>query len=133
MVNEHHSTSTLPDHFGCRWIGDLARETKRSAALSLGTPIANRPDPVRVAEEMAWSTYCRARLEDGPHQGAPYEIAPANSNPANLMRPLLGGARFDLEGMSTNRRPVQLGGRFFHYRNVNILAAPAAAAHPRCG
>ena len=31
----------------------IARETKRARLLSLGTPIANRPDPVRVATEAA--------------------------------------------------------------------------------
>ncbi len=65
----------------------LARETKRSRLLSLGTPIANRPDPVRVAEGMAWlDVLSGGRLEMGLVKGAPYEIAPANSNPANLMR-----------------------------------------------
>jgi alkanesulfonate monooxygenase SsuD/methylene tetrahydromethanopterin reductase-like flavin-dependent oxidoreductase (luciferase family) len=47
MVNEHHSNST------CLTIAvpmalALGRETKRLRLLFLGTPIANRPDPVRV-------------------------------------------------------------------------------------
>src|SRR5438132_10375250 len=45
MVNEHHSTWTCQT-VSCRWPWPIiARETKRSRLLSLGTPIANRPDP----------------------------------------------------------------------------------------
>jgi hypothetical protein len=41
--------------------------------LSLGTPIANRPDPARVAEEMAWlDVLSGGRLEMGLVKGAPY-------------------------------------------------------------
>ena len=53
MVNEHHSTSTCLTVSVPMALAIIARETKRSRLLSLGTPIANRPDPVRVAEEMA--------------------------------------------------------------------------------
>ena len=60
MVNEHHSTSTCLTVSVPMALAIIARETKRSRLLSLGTPIANRPDPVRVAEEMAGSMYCRA-------------------------------------------------------------------------
>jgi hypothetical protein len=52
--NEHHSTSTCLTISVPMALAIIARETKRSRLLSLGTPIANRPDPVRVAEEMAW-------------------------------------------------------------------------------
>jgi alkanesulfonate monooxygenase SsuD/methylene tetrahydromethanopterin reductase-like flavin-dependent oxidoreductase (luciferase family) len=54
MVNEHHSTSTCLTISVPMALAVIARETKRARLLSLGTPIANRPDPVRVAEEMAW-------------------------------------------------------------------------------
>src|SRR5246127_3473740 len=54
MVNEHHSTSTCLTVSVPMALAIIARETKRARLLSLGTPIANRPDPVRVAEELAW-------------------------------------------------------------------------------
>ena len=60
MVNEHHSTATCMTVSVPMALAIIARETKRARLLSLGTPIADRPDPVRVAEEMAWLDVCRA-------------------------------------------------------------------------
>src|SRR3974377_1778621 len=92
MVNEHHSTATCMTVSVPMALATVARETKRSQLLSLGPPIANRPDPVRVAEEMAWlDVLSGGRLEMGLVKGAPYEIQPANSNPAPPMRPHRGG------------------------------------------
>ena len=103
----------------------IARETKRARLLSLGTPIANRPDPVRVAEEMAWlDVLSGGRLEMGLVKGAPYEIAPANSNPANLMRRYWEAHDLILKAMSTTDGPFSWEGEFFHYRNVNIWPRP---------
>ena len=66
MVNEHHSTSTCLTISVPMALAVIARETKRARLLSLGTPIANRPDPVRVAEEMAWlDVLSGGRLEMG--------------------------------------------------------------------
>src|SRR5262249_53800198 len=56
MVNEHHSTSTCLTISVPLALAIIARETKRSCLLSLGTPIANRPDPVRVARRWHGST-----------------------------------------------------------------------------
>jgi alkanesulfonate monooxygenase SsuD/methylene tetrahydromethanopterin reductase-like flavin-dependent oxidoreductase (luciferase family) len=76
MVNEHHSTSTCLIVSVPMALAVIARETKRARLLSLGTPIANRPDPVRVAEEMAWlDLLSGGRLEMGLVKGAPYEIS----------------------------------------------------------
>jgi alkanesulfonate monooxygenase SsuD/methylene tetrahydromethanopterin reductase-like flavin-dependent oxidoreductase (luciferase family) len=60
MVNEHHSTATCLTVSVPMALAIIARETERARLLSLGTPIANRPDPVRVAEGWRGSTYCRA-------------------------------------------------------------------------
>src|ERR1700757_3824630 len=53
-VNDHSSTATWMTVSAPMELAIIARKTKRARLLSLGTPIANRPDPVRVAEEMAW-------------------------------------------------------------------------------
>ena len=125
MVNEHHSTSTCLTISVPMALAIIARETKRSRLLSLGTPIANRPDPVRVAEEMAWlDVLSGGRLEMGLVKGAPYEIAPANSNPANLMRRYWEAHDLILKAMSTTDGPFNWEGEFFHYRNVNIWPRP---------
>jgi alkanesulfonate monooxygenase SsuD/methylene tetrahydromethanopterin reductase-like flavin-dependent oxidoreductase (luciferase family) len=106
MVNEHHSTATCLTVSVSMALAILARETKKARLLSLGTPIANRPDPVRVAEEMAWlDVLSGGRLEMGLVKGAPYEIAPANSNPANLMRRYWEAHDLILKAMSTTDGP----------------------------
>ncbi|HEX2891000.1 LLM class flavin-dependent oxidoreductase [Vineibacter terrae] len=131
MVNEHHSTATCLTVSVSMALAILARETKRARLLSLGTPIANRPDPVRVAEEMAWlDVLSGGRLEMGLVKGAPYEIAPANSNPANLMRRYWEAHDLILKAMSTTDGPFNWEGEFFHYRNVNIWPRPLQQPTP---
>ena len=53
MINEHHQTPTCVDPAAPIMTGILARLTKNARLLILGNPIANRRQPVRVAEEMA--------------------------------------------------------------------------------
>jgi Luciferase-like monooxygenase len=53
MLNEHHQTATCVDPAAPLVLAALARMTKRARLLILGNPIANRRQPVRVAEEMA--------------------------------------------------------------------------------
>jgi alkanesulfonate monooxygenase SsuD/methylene tetrahydromethanopterin reductase-like flavin-dependent oxidoreductase (luciferase family) len=80
---------------------------------------------VRVAEEMAWlDVLSGGRLEMRLVKGAPYEIAPANSNPANLMRRYWETHDLILKAMSTTDGPFNWEGEFFHYRNVNIWPRP---------
>ena len=135
MVNEHHSTSTCLTISVPMALAVIARETKRARLLSLGTPIANRPDPVRVAEEMAWlDVLSGGRLEMGLVKGAPYEIAPANSNPRQSDAPLLGSARPDPQGDVDDRRPVQLGGRVLPLpQRQHLAAAVSSSRRRRCG
>lgn len=131
MVNEHHSTATCLTVSVPMALAVIARETKRARLLSLGTPIANRPDPVRVAEEMAWlDVLSGGRLEIGLVKGAPYEIAPANSNPANLMRRYWEAHDLILKAMITRDGPFNWEGEFFHYRNVNIWPVPIQQPTP---
>jgi alkanesulfonate monooxygenase SsuD/methylene tetrahydromethanopterin reductase-like flavin-dependent oxidoreductase (luciferase family) len=131
MVNEHHSTATCLTISVPMALAVIARETKKARLLSLGTPIANRPDPVRVAEEMAWlDVLSGGRLEMGLVKGAPYEIAPANSNPATLMRRYWEAHDLILKAMSTTSGPFSWEGEFFHYRNVNIWPRPIQQPTP---
>ncbi len=131
MVNEHHSTATCMTVSVPMALSVIARETKKARLLTLGNPIANRPDPVRVAEEMAWlDCLCGGRLEMGLVKGAPYEIAPANSNPGRLMRRYWEAHDLILKAMSTTSGPFSWEGEFFHYRNVNIWPRPIQQPTP---
>src|SRR5471030_1065432 len=55
MLNEHHQTATCVDPAAPLMLAALARQSKKARLLILGNPIANRRQPVRVAEEMARS------------------------------------------------------------------------------
>ena len=114
MVNEHHSTATCMTVSVPMALAVIARETKRARLLTLGNPIANRPDPVRVAEEMAWlDCLSGGRLEMGLVKGAPYEIHPANSNPARLMRRYWEAHDLILKALSTTDGPFNWEGEYF--------------------
>jgi alkanesulfonate monooxygenase SsuD/methylene tetrahydromethanopterin reductase-like flavin-dependent oxidoreductase (luciferase family) len=131
MVNEHHSTATCMTVSVPMALAIIARETKKSRLLSLGNPIANRPDPVRVAEEMAWlDVLCNGRLEMGLVKGAPFEIAPANTNPARLMRRYWEAHDLIIKAMSTTEGPFNWEGEYFHYRDVNIWPRPIQQPTP---
>ncbi|HJS86186.1 MAG TPA: LLM class flavin-dependent oxidoreductase [Acetobacteraceae bacterium] len=131
MVNEHHSTATCMTVSVPMALAIIARETKRARLLALGNPIANRPDPVRVAEEAAWlDVLSGGRTELGLVKGAPYEIAPANSNPARLMRRYWEAHDLILKALSTTDGPFSWEGEFFHYRNVNIWPRPIQQPTP---
>jgi len=131
MVNEHHSTATCMTVSVPMALAIIARETKRARLLTLGNPIANRPDPVRVAEEMAWlDVLSGGRLEMGLVKGAPYEIAPANSNPARLMRRYWEAHDLILKALSTTAGPFNWEGEYFHYRNVNVWPRPIQQPTP---
>ena len=131
MINEHHSTATCMTVSAPMALAIIARETKKARLLSLGNPIANRPDPVRVAEEMAWlDVLCGGRLEMGLVKGAPYEIHPANSNPARLMQRYWEAHDLIIKAMSTTDGPFSWEGEYYQYRKVNIWPRPVQQPTP---
>ena len=82
MLNEHHSTATCMSSASVIGLSVLSRITARARLLVLGYPIANRPDPLRAAEELATiDVISRGRLEMGFVKGVPQEVAVANMNP----------------------------------------------------
>ena len=129
MVNEHHSTATCMTVSVPMALSIIARETKKARLLSLGNPIANRPDPVRVAEEMAWlDCLSGGRIEMGLVKGAPYEIAPANSNPGRLMRRYWEAHDLIVKALSTTTGPFSWEGEFYQYPSGQHLATADPAA-----
>jgi alkanesulfonate monooxygenase SsuD/methylene tetrahydromethanopterin reductase-like flavin-dependent oxidoreductase (luciferase family) len=131
MTNEHHATVTCADSVCTIPMAILARETKKVRLLALGMPIANRENPIRVAEEYSMlDVISRGRIEMGFVKGVPFEISPANSNPADLMERFWEAHDLILKAMTTHDGPFSWEGAHFHYRSVNIWPRPYQQPHP---
>ena len=131
MVNEHHSTATCLSPSCNLVLGILARNTKRARLLALGIPLANRLDPLRVAEEMSViDLISNGRLEMGFVKGVPSEIAAANSVPVRMMDRLWEAHDLILKAMTTRDGPFNWEGEYFQYRAVNIWPRPLQQPHP---
>jgi alkanesulfonate monooxygenase SsuD/methylene tetrahydromethanopterin reductase-like flavin-dependent oxidoreductase (luciferase family) len=131
MVNEHHSTATCLSSACNLLLSILARTTKNARLLALGNPIANRPDPIRVAEEAAMiDMISRGRLDLGLVRGSPYEIGPTNANPVGQMDRFWESHDLIIKALSTRDGPFNWESENFHYRNVNIWPRPYQDPHP---
>ncbi len=131
MVNEHHQTATNLNPAAPIIMGILARETRRARLLILGNPIANRREPVRVAEEMAMvDVYSRGRLEVGFVRGVPYEISAGNHPPTRMHERFWEAHDLIRKAWTSHDGPFNWEGRFFHHRQVNIWPRPYQQPHP---
>jgi len=131
FVNEHHSTATCLTASCMVTLAILARVTKRVRLLGLGIPIANRPDPLRVAEEASMiDVISRGRLDMGFIKGVPYEIVPSNAKPVRIMDRFWEAHDFILKAMTTTDGPFSWEGEYFDYRSVNIWPRPYQQPHP---
>jgi alkanesulfonate monooxygenase SsuD/methylene tetrahydromethanopterin reductase-like flavin-dependent oxidoreductase (luciferase family) len=131
MVNEHHATATCSDSVCTIPMAILARETKKVRLLALGMPLANRAEPLRIAEEFAMiDVISRGRVEMGFVKGVPFEIPPANSSPADMMERFWEAHDLILKAMTTLDGPFNWEGRHFHYRQVNVWPRPYQQPHP---
>src|SRR5579885_3003803 len=131
MLNEHHQTATCVDPAAPLMLAALARLSKTARLLILGNPIANRRQPVRVAEEMALiDVLSHGRLEAGFVRGVPYEIAAANSNPVRMMEREWEALDLIIKAWTSHDGPFSHEGRFFHHRMVNIWPRPYQQPHP---
>ena len=130
------STSIIRPRPACRrrwWsaLSVLARQTKRARLLVLGYPIGHRPDPLRVAEELATiDVISRGRLEMGFVKGVPYEFPCSNQNPVGVMDKFWEAHDFIIKAMTSHDGPFNWEGQFFHYRHVNIWPRPWQQPHP---
>ena len=131
MLNEHHQTPTCVDPAGPLLLAALARVTKTARLLILGNPVANRRQPVRVAEEMAFADILsHGRVEVGFVRGVPYEISPANANPVYTNERQWEALDLILKAWTSHDGPFSHEGRFFHARRVNIWPRPYQEPHP---
>ena len=129
MVNEHHQTATNLNPSAAVVMGALARETRKARLLILGNPIANRREPVRVAEEMAMvDVYSRGRLECGFVRGVPYEMSAGNHRPTRMMERFWEAHDLIVKAWTSHDGPFNWEGKYFHHRQVNIWPRPVPGA-----
>ena len=131
MVNEHHATATCISPDCTLSLAILARQTKNARLLALGVPIATRPNPVRIAEEMAMiDVISRGRLDMGLVRGSPYEIAPTNAMPVGQMDRFWEAHDLIIKSLTTTDGPFSWESENFHYRKVNVWPRPYQTPHP---
>ncbi len=131
MVNEHHATATCITSVCTITLGILARITKRARILTLGMPIANRVDPVRIAEEFATiDVISRGRFDMGLVRGVPYELAVSPRSAVGQMDRFWEAHDLILKALSTRDGPFDWQGEYFQYRNVNVWPQCWQQPHP---
>ncbi|MFT8246789.1 LLM class flavin-dependent oxidoreductase [Roseomonas sp. BN140053] len=131
MLNEHHQTATCVDPAAPLVLAALARLTTKARLLILGNPIANRTQPIRVAEEMALvDVLSHGRVEVGFVRGVPYEVSAGNSNPVRMNERHAEALDLIIKAWTTHDGPFSHEGRFFHHRQVNIWPRPVQQPHP---
>ena len=131
MMNEHHATVTCVDPAAPLLLAAMARLTTKARLLILGNPIANRRQPIRVAEEMALvDVLSKGRLEAGFVRGVPYEVLPANSNPSRMNERHWEALDLIVRAWTQHDAPFSHEGRFFHHRSVNIWPRCWQQPHP---
>jgi alkanesulfonate monooxygenase SsuD/methylene tetrahydromethanopterin reductase-like flavin-dependent oxidoreductase (luciferase family) len=130
MLNEHHQTATCIDVAAPLSAAILARQTRNGRICILGNPVANRGDPLRIAEEMAMiDCICRGRLDVGFVRGVPYEVFAANTNPTQTVERLWEGIDLAVKAWTTHE-PFNFEGRFTRRRLVNLWPRPYQSPHP---
>jgi alkanesulfonate monooxygenase SsuD/methylene tetrahydromethanopterin reductase-like flavin-dependent oxidoreductase (luciferase family) len=131
MVNEHHSTATCMTSAAPLIAGILARVTTKARILILGNPVANRNDPVRIAEEMALiDLLSHGRLDIGFVRGVQYEVGATNAKPFRMNERMWEAIDLINRAMTTHDGPFNFEGEFFHHRQVNIWPRPYQQPSP---
>jgi len=131
LLNEHHQTATCINACAPLSAAILARQTSKGRICILGNPIANRGDPIRIAEEMAMiDCISRGRLDVGFVRGVPYEVFAANSNPTQTVERLWEGIDLVSKAWTHTDGPFNFEGKFTHKRAINLWPRPYQTPHP---
>jgi alkanesulfonate monooxygenase SsuD/methylene tetrahydromethanopterin reductase-like flavin-dependent oxidoreductase (luciferase family) len=131
MINEHHQSLTCMSSINIVTMSILARQTKKARLLSLGVPMGNRQDPLRVAEELAMvDNISGGRVEFGFVKGTPWELFMSNSNPAGMMDRFWEAHDVVLKAFATRDGPFSWEGEHFNYRHVNVMPPIMQYPHP---
>jgi len=72
----------------------------------------------------------RGRLEMGFVKGVPFEISPANTNPADLSERFWEAYDLILKALTSHDGPFNWEGTHFQYRSVNVWPRPYQTPHP---
>ena len=133
MVNEHHQTATCMVPAAPLMLAILARQSKTARLLILGNPIANRNQPVRVAEEMSMiDVISHGRLECGFVRSVPWESSAANISAFRGADRMWEAHDLIMKAWTTHDGPFNFEGRYYHHRQVNIWPRPYQQPHPPC-
>lgn len=131
MINEHHQSLTCMSAINIVCLSILARQTRNARLLSLGVPMGNRMDPLRVAEELAMvDNISRGRLDFGFVKGTPWELFMSNSNPAGMMDRFWEAHDIVLRAWTSRGGPFSWEGEYFNYRHVNCMPPIYQDPHP---
>lgn len=131
MVNEHHTTATCTNAVTPLSMSILARITKNARILTLGNPLAHRPDPIRVAEEMATvDVISGGRADVGFVRGVPQECIAVNSSAVDMQDRFWEAVDLIMKAFTTHDGPFNWEGVHFHHRNVNLWPRPYQSPHP---
>lgn len=131
MVNEHHQTATCINSTAPLTLAILARQTRNAKLLILGNPVANRGDPIRIAEEMAMADcISRGRVSSGFVRGVGPESFAANSNPTQTVERLWEGIDLVQKAWTTTDGLFNFEGKFTHKRAINLWPRPYQSPHP---
>ena len=129
LLNEHHQTATCINTCAPLSAAILARQTSKGRICILGNPVANRADPIRIAEEMAMiDCISRGRLDVGFVRGVPYEIF--DTNPTQTVERLWEGIDLVSKAWTTTDGPFNFEGKFTHKRAINLWPRPYQTPHP---
>jgi alkanesulfonate monooxygenase SsuD/methylene tetrahydromethanopterin reductase-like flavin-dependent oxidoreductase (luciferase family) len=131
IVNEHHASATSVSPSPTVTLAMLARETKHARLLACGYPLANRTEPIRLAEELAYiDVVSKGRVDIGLVKGSPYDVAPANSNPVGITERFWDTHDLIVEALTRQDGPFTWESPFHEYRQVNIWPRPWQQPRP---
>ncbi len=131
MVNEHHAAATCMSTSCMTTLAILARQTSKARLLALGIPLANRSNPLRVAEEIAMvDCISGGRLEVGFVKGAAYELFMSNRQPTGFMDRFWEAHDLIIEALTNQGDNFTWEGEHFHYRTASLWPRPIQQPHP---
>jgi alkanesulfonate monooxygenase SsuD/methylene tetrahydromethanopterin reductase-like flavin-dependent oxidoreductase (luciferase family) len=128
---EHHAGINSLIGANPMLVSVLARQTKKSRVLSLGTLVSLRQDPVRIAEEYATAdVMSKGRLDIGFVKSGGTEMASANINPVNNEERYWEAIDLIKKTLTSHDGPFSWEGKHFTHRHVNIWPGPYQRPHP---